>query len=154
MRRLVLGTISLLYAAAVIMITIFPIRPHPPSYWAAEPFSEMVHWIPGDVDAPSFVLNVIMFLPFGVLGPLLSRRCDGYAAIAWRAVTASAVIELTQLVLGLTLGSRRTIDVNDLIANTAGALLGLLILRLAVPAAAHRAGLAVTPADPAPRGGS
>ncbi|WP_305789488.1 VanZ family protein [Symbioplanes lichenis] len=155
MRRLLLGTISLLYAAAVILITIFPIRPHPASYWAGEPFSGMVHWIPGDVDAPSFVLNVIMLLPFGVLGPLLSRRCDGYGPIAWRAATASAAIELTQLVLGLTLGSRRTIDVNDLVANTAGALLGLLILRLAVPARAHRARLAgVTPADPAPRGGS
>jgi glycopeptide antibiotics resistance protein len=42
------------------------------------------------------------------------------------------------LVLGLTVGSRRTVDINDVLANTAGALLGLLILRLALPRAAHR----------------
>jgi glycopeptide antibiotics resistance protein len=33
-------------------------------------------------------------------------------------------------------------DVNDLIANTAGALVGLLILRRAVPSATERARLA------------
>lgn len=139
MRRLLLGTISILYAAAVVAITIFPVRPHPAAYWIGEPFAEMFHWIPGDVDAPSFVLNIHLFVPFGILGPLLWRAFDGYGRIALRAVTASAAIELTQLVLGVTIGSRRTVDVNDLIANTAGALAGLLILRLAVPSPTHRA---------------
>ncbi|MFI7601048.1 VanZ family protein [Actinoplanes sp. NPDC049681] len=138
-RRATVG-ILLLYAAAVVAITIFPIRVHPASYWAGEPFMTMVHWIPGDVDAPSFTLNVIMFIPFGVLLPLLWPATDGLRAIGLRALAASAAIESVQLVLGLTLGSRRTIDVNDLIANTAGALAGLLILRLAVPSAEHRAG--------------
>lgn len=137
-RRATVG-ILVLYAAAVVAITIFPIRVHPASYWAGESFMTMVHWIPGDVDGPSFTLNVIMFIPFGVLLPLLWPAADGLRAIGLRALTASAAIESVQLVLGLTLGSRRTIDVNDLIANTAGALAGLLILRLAVPSAEHRA---------------
>jgi glycopeptide antibiotics resistance protein len=44
-------------------------------------------------------------------------------------------------VLWVTLGSRRTVDINDLISNTAGAVLGLLLLRMAVPEAARRAKL-------------
>jgi glycopeptide antibiotics resistance protein len=58
--------------------------------------------------------------------------------MAVAAACASTGIEVTQFVIGLTLGSRRTVDVNDLIANTAGALLGLLLLRLAVPERRHR----------------
>ncbi|UQU66027.1 VanZ family protein [Couchioplanes caeruleus] len=149
-RRVTVGML-LLYAAGVIAITIFPIRPHPASYWADEPLAEMFHWIPGDVDAPSFTLNVIMFIPFGILVPLLRPAADHYRRLAAYAATASATIELAQLVLGLTLGSRRTVDVNDLIANTAGAVLGLLILRLAVPSAAHRAA-ACPPPRPDPAG--
>ena len=150
-RRVTVG-ILLLYAVGVVAITIFPIRPHPASYWADEPFAEIFHWIPGDVDGPSFTLNVIMFVPFGILLPLLWPATDAYRRIALYATAASAAIELVQLVLGVTVGSRRTVDVNDLIANAAGALAGLLILRLAVPSAVHRArALARLPrsADPA-----
>lgn len=139
MRRLVIGFAGIAYAVGVVAVTVFPIRPRPPAYWLGEPFSEIFHWIPGDVDAPSFVLNVLMFVPFGVLLPLLRPALDGYRRIALGALLTSAGIELIQLMLGLTLGSRRTVDVNDLIANTAGALLGLLVLRLAVPERAHRA---------------
>src|SRR5688572_1781786 len=107
----------------------------------------MLRWVPFDVDAPSFILNVIMFVPLGVLLPLLWPGTDAVRALAWRAVCVSTGIEAVQLVVGLTTGSRRTVDINDLIANTGGALLGLAILRLAVPSRAHRAALA---ADPAP----
>ena len=126
------------YAAGVIAITVLPIHRRPAGYWAGEPWWTMFRWIPGDVDLPSFVLNVIMFIPCGVLLPLLWRPADDSRRLALVAVTASASIEVLQFVLGITLGSRRTVDVNDLIANTAGALIGLAILRLALPVAAHR----------------
>ena len=136
--RLITATIGVLYGLGVIALTVFPIRPRPPGYWTGEPWWTVFHWIPFDVDAPSFVLNVIMFVPFGLLLPLLRRTADAVGRMAAAAACASAGIEITQLVIGLTLGSRRTVDVNDLIANTAGALLGLLVLRLAVPAPEHR----------------
>jgi glycopeptide antibiotics resistance protein len=138
MRAKILSTILFLYAVAVVAITVFPIRHHPPGYWAGEPWWTMIHWIPGEVDAPSSVLNVIMFVPYGVLVPLIWRAADSVRTLALRAALSSAAIELTQLVLGVTVGSRRTVDINDVLANTAGALLGLLILRLALPKAAHR----------------
>ncbi len=132
-------TALFVYGAAVIAVTVFPITPRPPSYWAGSPWWTVIHYMPFVVDGASFVLNVIMFVPFGVLVPLHRPVADGYRRVAGYAVLASAGIETIQLVLGLTLGSRRTVDVNDLIANTLGALLGLLILRLAVPHAEHRA---------------
>jgi glycopeptide antibiotics resistance protein len=139
LRRFVMAVLLSLYAAAVVAVTMFPITPHPASYWAGEPWWTMVHYIPFVVDAPSFVLNVIMFVPFGVLVPLRWPRTDSVWRLLGCAGGASAVIELTQLIMGLTIGSRRTVDVNDLIANTAGALVGLLALRLAVPHREHRA---------------
>jgi glycopeptide antibiotics resistance protein len=136
--RLITITIGILYVLGVVALTVFPLRPRPPGYWTGEPWWTVIHWIPFDVDVPSFVLNVIMFVPFGVLLPLLWRTTDAVRRMTVAAACASGGIELVQFVIGLTLGSRRTVDVNDLIANTAGALLGLLVLRLAVPSPAHR----------------
>jgi glycopeptide antibiotics resistance protein len=150
-RRRVTVTVFLLYAASVVAVTVFPIRIRSAAYWADEPWRTTIHLIPGEVDGPSFVLNVIMFIPLGVLLPLLWPRLDAVRGLAACAAGASLAIELIQLVLGLILGSRRTVDVNDLIANTAGALLGLLILRLAVPSPRHRAAfVAGRPSSPSP----
>jgi glycopeptide antibiotics resistance protein len=139
LRRTAVVALLSAYAAAVVAVTVFPITPRPPSYWAGEPWWSVFHYVPLVVDVASFVLNVIMFVPFGVLVPLVRPAADDYRRLAGWAATASATIEVTQLVLGLALVSRRTVDVNDLIANTLGALLGLLVLRLAVPYPEHRA---------------
>jgi glycopeptide antibiotics resistance protein len=144
-RRPAIFMLFLLYVVGVVAVTIFPITAHDAPYWAAEPWWTVFQWVPFQVDAPSFVGNVIMFVPLGALAPLLWPVTDSMRRLAVRAVCASAGIELTQFVLGMTVGSRRTVDVNDLIANTAGALLGLLVLRLALPAAAHRRRVAVGP---------
>jgi len=147
-RRITTQTLYL-YAVGVIAVTLFPLRMHPAAYWADEPWWTMLRYIPGSVDAPSFILNVIMFIPLGVLLPQLWPRLDRVWRLALRAGAVSLAIELAQLVLGLTVGSRRTVDVNDLIANTGGALVGLLILRLAVPVPAHRSASAARVSDPA-----
>lgn len=131
------------YAWGVLAVTMLPIHARPASYWG-EPWWAVFHWIPGDVDGPSFVLNVIMFIPYGVLAPLIWRGLDSARTLARVALLSSAGIETVQLILGVTIGSRRTVDVNDLIANTGGALIGLVLLRLAVPYATQRAALAQT----------
>jgi len=138
MRAKIFLTAFLAYATTVVAVTLLPIHRHAPGYWAGQPWWTVIHWIPGEVDTPSFVLNVIMLIPFGVFVPLLWRTADSVRRLALLAALSSAGIELSQFVLGVTLGSRRTVDVNDLIANTLGALIGLLILRLALPSGAHR----------------
>jgi glycopeptide antibiotics resistance protein len=140
-----------LYAACVAAVTVLPSGRHGGiPRWAA------IHWVPFVVDAASFVLNIEMFVPFGVLVPLVFRSADAFRRLAVVAGASSAGIEAWQFVLGVTVGSRRTVDVNDLIANTVGAVVGLAILRLAVPSPVHRdrfrSGRPSMTAPPAPAG--
>jgi glycopeptide antibiotics resistance protein len=142
-RRLTTVSIFILYAVAVVAVTAFPIRvrsgvPYPGGnqWWA------VLRWIPFDVPPFGFMLNVVMFVPFGVLIPLLWPSVDSMRRLAGWAAAVSAGLELTQFVLWVTVGSQRTVDINDVIANTAGAVLGLVLLRAVVPEPAHRAELA------------
>jgi len=73
--------------------------------------------------------NVLMFVPMGMLLPLLWQRA-GFWKTTTMGLAASLMIELGQPVFG------RSFDVDDLIANTAGVLAGYLmyyILRKALP---------------------
>lgn len=134
MRRTVTTLLLAAYAVAVVFVTMFPLNPHSDDYPDDLPWWANIHYTPGYVDAPSFAANIVMFLPFGVLVPLLWPAADGWRRMLVRGLLASAGIEAVQLVLDLTIGGKRTIDVNDLLSNAVGALLGLALLRLARPA--------------------
>jgi glycopeptide antibiotics resistance protein len=83
-------------------------------------------------DPPTFVLNIIMMVPFGTLAPLLRPGLDSIRTIATLSALISLGIEVLQLLLNVLLSSGRGMDVNDLLANTLGAVAGLLALRLAL----------------------
>ena len=119
---------SWIYVAALAAVTVAPAgvhRGHRDSWWS------VVQLVPLHVPPVSFVLNIVMFMPFGLLVPLLWSWADGIGRVAWLSLAASTVIELIQLALWLTLGNHRTVDVNDLIANTIGGVLGLIAIRYA-----------------------
>lgn len=125
-----LRVLFLVYAFGVLAVTVVPVRAF--DYWGHVPWQAMIRWVPFVVDPVSMVLNVVMFMPFGVLVPLLWQWAGATALrLSLCALGASLSIELTQLLLDITLGARRTVDINDLIANTGGALIGLWLLRLA-----------------------
>jgi hypothetical protein len=69
-------------------------------------------------------LNVVLFMPLGFLVRALGRR--GWLVAAGAGFGLSALVELTQLtgVWGLYPCSYRVFDVDDLLANTAGAVVG------------------------------
>lgn len=71
-------------------------------------------------DAAGFALNVLLFAPFGALAFLFSGKSLGTLPAAMTAAVASAVIEVSQL-----LNSRVT-DVDDLLMNVAGFLVGYM----------------------------
>lgn len=73
--------------------------------------------------------NVVMFVPLGVLLPALWARYRTPGRITLAALTASISIELLQLVLRLTGVMSRSIDIDDVILNTAGALIGWTLWR-------------------------
>jgi glycopeptide antibiotics resistance protein len=115
-----------IYLAAMAAVTVAPAGVHGrrwDSWWS------VVQLVPLHVPPVSFVLNILMFVPFGLLVPLLWSRARGIGRVAGLSLAASAVIELTQLALWLTVGNYRTVDVNDLIANTIGGVLGQIALR-------------------------
>ncbi|WP_157767541.1 VanZ family protein [Actinosynnema pretiosum] len=134
-RGAVLRAVTALYLAGVAHFTLFPID------WGAgnlTPWHNQLQPIPLlTADLPTFALNVVMLVPFGVLLPLLDARVTRAGQVAVRALGFSAVIEVAQLVVYLLARSGRSVDVDDLIANTVGAVLGFLLLR-AVPGVAAR----------------
>jgi glycopeptide antibiotics resistance protein len=72
--------------------------------------------------------NVLLFVPFGILLPLVWRRLRFWSGIQI-AIAASCSIELVQY-LSRAWGSKRLADVNDVVLNVLGASLGLALVFL------------------------
>jgi len=70
--------------------------------------------------------NVVMFIPFGLLMPILYKKMNHWLYIVFIGFSCSLVIELVQAAFTLT--RRGTVD--DLFFNTVGALLGYLLFRI------------------------
>lgn len=77
----------------------------------------------------SFVVNILgnilAFAPFGFLLPLLNKRYRGFFFILFLSVLFSTAVETVQLVL--TVG---IFDVDDIMMNTLGGILGYLLYRV------------------------
>ena len=75
--------------------------------------------------------NVLMTVPFGLLLPLVVRW--RYEALVLACVVVTLVIETVQLLVSAAVGwSWRAFDVNDLLLNTIGGLLGLALTATAL----------------------
>lgn len=86
---------------------------------------ERINWIPFSrtIDPVGYGLNVVMFLPFGFLVPMIWKKM-GKASVLTAGFSFSLLIELSQLF------SYRGTDVDDLIMNTLGAAVGLWMYRI------------------------
>jgi VanZ family protein len=156
-----LNLIAGAYALAVLGVTIFPIEVTIGRYGSISPWYDRASFIPvATIDAKTFLLNIFMTVPLGMLLPVLSRRVRSVRTVAVVAAAVSAVIEILQFGLNVFLNSGRTADVNDIIANTAGAVLGYYALRAAyalpaeggtVRALARPGTVYATAAAPSPR---
>jgi len=73
--------------------------------------------------------NFLLFVPLGILLPLVGRRLRFWNALRI-AIALSVSIEILQYV-SRTWGVNRTADVNDVILNVAGACVGLMLVSLA-----------------------
>jgi glycopeptide antibiotics resistance protein len=134
-RRVLLSGLLLLYATAVVAVTIFPIHVVPASWQQSEHWWDVLRLIPFLVPPVGYALNIVMFMPLGVLLPLLWPATGTMRRMAWCGLAASATIEFLQLGMWIALGNRRYWDVNDLLSNTVGAVFGLLVLQVCFPAA-------------------
>ncbi|MFB6565488.1 VanZ family protein [Streptomyces sp. NPDC056400] len=77
--------------------------------------------------------NLLLGLPFGVLLPVLLPPARGLVRVAVVTVALMTLVELTQgaLITG------RVFDIDDVILNTAGALIGYLFIGLRLGRAVH-----------------
>ena len=69
-------------------------------------------------DVEGHVLNVLLFVPFGLFVPLISGKRLNVSHVTASAIATSAVIEVSQLL------NSRVFDVDDFIMNVVGALMG------------------------------
>lgn len=74
--------------------------------------------------AVNLVGNVVMFLPLGSLIPVLWKKMRSFWTVALIGFCSSCLIECVQLFID------RSVDVDDVLLNTAGVLLGYLWIQL------------------------
>ena len=134
---------SALYGCGLVAFTLFPLPVvterfcagrSPRDYWQPRPFASL-----DDIAAAGFsptspaflqvALNVVLFVPLGFL--LCYRFRRGVVASTAIGLLVSLAVETTQgtAVFGLYPCPYRIADVDDLMTNTAGALLGWLVAR-------------------------
>lgn len=122
-----------IYMLGVLHLVFFPIDVNIGIYANQTPWYKNLQWVPLlTADAPSFLLNIVLFMPLGFLLPLLKPSVDSIRKAVSAGLMLSFSIEILQLVIRITLGNGRSTDINDLIANTAGSVLGFVILGLII----------------------
>jgi glycopeptide antibiotics resistance protein len=78
--------------------------------------------------------NVLVFVPFGFMVPIVTSRADGWRRAALAGLALSLTIEATQLAGSLLVGyAYRVTEVDDVLLNVLGALGGFSLYRLVRP---------------------
>lgn len=84
----------------------------------------LIPFLPMMDDLKNSVLNIILFVPLGIMLPFLWKKYHTLKATLLFGFGMSLAIELLQIL------TYRATDINDLIANTIGTVLGYFIFRI------------------------
>jgi len=135
-RHPILSLVTLVYLAVVAWVTLGP-QPFDDSHdgllWralAAFARYDLTDWL--TFQRVEFTANVFMFVPVGMFLLLLFGRRGWWAALA-AGVIMTCVIEFVQLFL-----PDRVSDVSDIIANSLGTLIGVILVLIVTTPAARR----------------
>lgn len=119
-------TLMYIYVNLVIKYTQFPIYNDEFQKSILGPFSieKNFNFVPfKDFFHRSSLYNIIMFVPFGFLLPLVLKT--NFPKVFLAGLGFCSILECIQAIVGAAAGySTRIIDVNDLICNTLGAVIG------------------------------
>ena len=120
-----------IWLAAGLLLTLEPIEPPQGLVIVPNPFP--LHTIAiyfANLESPfwirQFVGNLVLLLPVGLLGPIVFPVLNGWVRVFAAALAVSVAIEFAQLWI-----PNRMADVDDVLLNVAGALLGYAILSVA-----------------------
>ena len=119
-RKTVLYFVFAVYLAAVYLFVGMPTL----QFMRFEMSLTLVPFLPMIADFKNTILNIILFVPLGIMLPFLWKKYNTLKATAVFGFMMSLSIELLQLF------TYRATDINDLIANTLGAVLGYFLFRI------------------------
>jgi glycopeptide antibiotics resistance protein len=123
--RLVMILILSVYVAGVFYFTgtgtIYHIRQY--GLDAVTMQTNLILFSAESIDVVAYLLNVVLFLPFGFLLPLLWPKLNRFWKILLSGAAFSLLIELSQLL------NIRNSDIDDLLLNTLGAVAGFVLYR-------------------------
>ena len=135
------GFLSMIYVAAIIYLAFISREPMPIHHYSINPFGaarrglefgggliqgifsgtvKITNW----AELRNIILNILLFIPFGYLLPSLFPRLRWWQVVLL-GLAFSLCIELLQLITKLGYA-----DVDDLINNTLGAVIGFLCFKL------------------------
>lgn len=119
---ILLRLLTIPYMYGVLIITLICRKPTH-SHNIKPPFWEIAELIKGNEKLLfDIIANTIMLFPLGILAPLCIRKADDLKKVALTGFIVSLVIEVTQLIT-----TRGYFEIDDLLHNTLGALVGGLI---------------------------
>ena len=126
-RASVAGALAV-YAGGILATTLFPVYLGMPR--ADEPWTPGLALVPfHDYEFADALTNVLVFLPLGILIPLLLAYPSWWKVLAW-VVAVSLTIELSQLAAQKLVAGGHIADVNDFIFNTVGGAVGYAIFMI------------------------
>ena len=124
-RHFIMPTVIAIYVIAVFYVT------NPGTIYDAmtskwEHMKERINLVPfsNDIDIIGYILNIVMFVPLGFLVPLICRNIKSPIFVAAIGMSFSILIECGQLF------SYRGTDIDDVILNTVGTLIGYVLYKV------------------------
>lgn len=94
------------------------------STYNVTPFKEIFRYeIGSTLFFKNIIGNMVMFIPFGLAIPVILKT-DKIRSVLFLSFTTSLTIEITQLLIG------RVFDIDDILLNILGGILGLLIYKI------------------------
>ena len=116
---------------AIIGITIFPLEiAFGPEYDSPNNFvpfasiNDLLHHFYYRVPLRNILGNIILFMPLGFILVLKFKRLNNMMSVVLVGVLSSTCIEIIQLLL-----PNRAFDIDDIILNTLGTMIGFLVLK-------------------------
>ncbi len=149
--RIALEMAAVIYTAVVLALTVLPLtfgrfafNMSADPYWRSSvnlvPFRTIELYLTSSylgagIKGANLLGNLLLLTPAGFVAPALSRRLDGWWRIAVLGLVSAGAIEVMQFARKYVLGmTGRSVDIDDVILNAAGALIGYGLLRLVRPA--------------------
>lgn len=128
--RVAAGLLVAVWLAGGLLLTLLPANPAPGQVVEPNfvPFRTIGIYL-ANLDSGYWVGqslgNLLLLLPLGLLGPVVLPWMDRWVRVLVAAVTFSVAVEIAQLWI-----PDRSADVDDVLLNVGGALLGYVILRI------------------------